>query len=483
MSEPPSGRTVSSVFGLNRTQPELDFVNVNVDGDVPLFVDPFALALRPDPWSQRAHGTLVDFFQQVVDEIRAGQLERALQLLGNLNEPNETRLGLSRGSPHGAGIGDGQAEKLLRALSESSAVKTGFIRQIEDCELMIEGVSRDKISDLTTNVIRRDLVSYTQAQCALWGIPVASAPLPPCFDNDARAWISDYHNVPVVDGSPVVFVPKVLVRRDPAYDHVKYYRHFVLEYLKAEHLSANSSLVHAFKNGRRDVFKKDLEQQFPCSKEFLYQFSKEHPGVLASYRDALVALERKGRTESVSREEEVILAGALIAALRSTPPGSEGATVYHRLMTGILEVLLFPAVLNPTVELEIHEGRKRIDIVMENGARDGLFYRLHSVRKLPASYVAIECKNYSKDVANPELDQLAGRFSPLRGKLGLLCFRTVDDRAKLIARCRDTLKDDRGLILPLDDETVIQLLAGLKDSGRRSIEEGLGRLVSEIWLD
>ena len=471
------------MFGLNKTQPELDFVNVNVDGDLPLFVDPFALALRPDPWSQGAHDTLVGFFQQVVDEIRAGQMDRALNLLGNLQEPNETRLGLSRGSPEGAGIGDGQAQQLLRALADSNAVKTGFIRQIEDCELMIEGVGRDKISDLATNVIRRELVSYTQAQCVLWGIPVASVPLPPCFDTDQRAWIADYHSLPVVDGAPVVLVPKVIVRRAPAYDHTRYYRHFVLEYLKAEQLSANSSLVRSLKNGSRKVYKKDVEAEYPCSKDFLYRFSKDHPGVLANYRDALEALERQGLTEKVSREDEIILIGALIAALQAIPPGSEAATDYHRLMIGIWEVLFFPVLLNPTGEQRIHDGRKRIDIVMENGARDGVFHRLHSVRKLPASYVAIECKNYLEEVANPELDQLSGRFSQLRGKVGFLCFRTVDDRARLIARCRDTLTDDRGLIVPMDDETVIQLLSGLKEGGRRSVEDRLSRLVSEIWLD
>jgi hypothetical protein len=470
------------VFGLGKTQPELDFVNVDVDGDLPLFVDPFALSQRPDPWSKSAHATLVGFFQKIIDHVRAGRLDGARRLLGNLQEPNETRLGLSRGEPEGAGIGRFQAEQLLQALSQSSAVKTGFIRQIEDCELMIEGVSHDKVSDLTTNVIRRHLVAYTQQQCGLWGIPMTNTPLSPCFIEEPEGWLADYHNVPVVDGRPLVLVPKVIARHSPAYDHQDYYRKFVLEYLKAEHLSANSSLVHSLKNGSRKVYKKDLEREFPCSKDFLFRFSKERPGVLEDYRRTLEVLESKGRTEPVSREEEVVLAEALIAALREIPAGPERASEYHRLMTGILELLFFPALLNPMVEKEIHDGRKRLDIVMENGAISGVLHRLHSVRHLPCAYVAIECKNYSKDVANPEFDQLAGRFSPLRGKLGLLCFRTVDHRATLIARCRDTLKDDRGLIVPFDDETVIRLLSTLESQGRDAVEHVLEELITEVWI-
>jgi hypothetical protein len=455
-------RPVSVVYGLGKTQPELDFVNVDLDGDLPLFVDPFALSQRPDPWSKRTHSTLVGFFQNVVDDIRAGRTDSARRLLGNLQEPNETRLGLSRGKPEGAGIGRLQAEQLLQALSHSSAVRTGLIRQIEDCELMIEGISRDKVSDLTTNVIRRHLVEYTQQQCGLWQIPMVSAPLPACYIDESGEWLADYHNVPVVDGRPLVLIPKVIVRHSPAYDHQEYYRKFVLGFLRAEHLSANSSLVHSLRNGQRRVYQKDLKREYPCSKDFLSRFSKDHPGVLENYRQTLEALEKTGRTPTVSREEQAVLAEALAAALKAIPPGAESATEYHRLMTGVLELLFFPTLLNPTVEKEIHDGRKRLDIIMENGATSGVLYRLHNVRHLPCPYVAIECKNYSKDVSNPELDQLAGRFSPVRGKLGFLCFRAVDDYPTLIARCRDTFREDRGLIIPLNDDTVVRLLSALE---------------------
>jgi len=69
---------------------------------------------------------------------------------------------------------------------------------------------------------------------------------------------------------------------------------------------------------------------------------------------------------------------------------------------------------------------------MENGARDGIFQRLHSMRGIPCSFVPIECKNYSTEIANPELDQISGRLSPVRGKVGIICYRTFDDRALFI---------------------------------------------------
>lgn len=105
----------SDVFNLRKTQPELDFADVSLNTDNRLFVDPFALSQKEDRWSQDAHHTVVSFFQAVIDGIREGNEVRAIELLGHLREPNETRLGYSRRRVQGAGIGDMQAEDLFDA--------------------------------------------------------------------------------------------------------------------------------------------------------------------------------------------------------------------------------------------------------------------------------------------------------------------------------------------------------------------------------
>jgi hypothetical protein len=402
-----------------------------------------------------------------------------LQFLG---EPNETRLGYSEGRPQGAGIGPGQADELYQALSGSTAVKTGFIQALEECELMIDGISRDKISDLTTNILREALARYTHDQCLLHGIPTQDAALPPYYSPDTHTWVSGYLPLPVIRGKPALLVPKAIARYDPAYDHQHYYGRFVLSYLQAEELRATSSLVRTLKNGKRVVYKKDLKELYPLSKEFLFEFSRDHPKVLQAYRDDLGDLERAGVNDRKTDDDEPAIAGLLAEALQAISPGSDDASTYHSLMIGIVEFVFFPSLLYPKKEAEIHQGRKRIDIVMENGARSGIFARLHEVRKLPSAFVAFECKNYTTEVSNPEMDQLAGRFSPNRGKVGFLCCRTFQDRATFIERCRDTLRDDRGLILPVDDSAILAFLDEIKHGHRPALDAHLSRLVDEVWL-
>lgn len=334
--------TFTEYFQLGKNQAELDFVDVPIDGDIPLFVDPFAISLRPDNWSHRCHRTIISYFQNLLDYIKSGNDNQAFQLLRFLREPNETRFGFSRGRPQGAGVGGFQANQILQALKTSEAFRTGFISSLGECELMIDGVGRDKISDLTTNIIRFHLADYTLSQCQLWDIPVQQAPLPPFYSADNGSWNASYFKLPIASNGPVLLVPKVIARYDIAHDHNDYYNKFVVEFLQAEHLNAGSSLVTTLRSGRRRVYKKDIKAAYPKTKQRLYEFSLNHPEVLATYREHIERIEQEGLSAQLSTEDEYILADALIEALDSIPPGNNTANDYHNLIIGILEFLFFP---------------------------------------------------------------------------------------------------------------------------------------------
>ena len=83
----------------------------------------------------------------------------------------------------------------------------------------------------------------------------------------------------------------------------------------------------------------------------------------------------------------------------------------------------------------------------------------------------IECKNFSRDVANPEIDQIGGRFSPNRGQMGIIACRSVDDMQKLIIRCSDTYQDSRGLIIPLVDDDFCELLKYKSEENEKAIDD------------
>lgn len=92
----------SDHFGLNKSQAELDFVDVPLHTDIPLFIDPYALSIEPDPWFVECNDLVVGFFELVFDAIRDGRRTEARTLLRSLHENNDTHLGYSSCKTEGA---------------------------------------------------------------------------------------------------------------------------------------------------------------------------------------------------------------------------------------------------------------------------------------------------------------------------------------------------------------------------------------------
>ena len=184
-----------------------------------------------------------------------------------------------------------------------------------------------------------------------------------CWDVHAESWKNSYQPLPVVNGKRIILVPKYSVRRTLAIDSSYYYNHHVLNFIQEEHLSANSSLVYTLKNGSRKVYKKDLKDRFPFSKNFLAHFSENHPEVLANYKTCRQRIDATTGTlthrDFDETYDEKAFAEALSTSLDNIPPGRDSADRYHTFMIGALEVILWPNLILPQKESAIHGGRKR----------------------------------------------------------------------------------------------------------------------------
>ncbi|HCS78997.1 TPA: hypothetical protein DIV55_04620 [Patescibacteria group bacterium] len=205
----------SEYFKLGKSQHELDFVDIPINtSDIPLFIDPYAISKRDDRWSIQCHNHIVSFFQRVIDLMRSNKDNEAKYMLAGLKEPNQTRFGLSKGiHPRGRGIGREQSVDLFDALQDSTAVRTGFIKDLEDCELLIEGISRDKISNIATDIIKSQLIEYTQAQCFLFNVPMSSVASDLIWDVANTKWTNQYADLPVCNGRSVILVPCIWKHR------------------------------------------------------------------------------------------------------------------------------------------------------------------------------------------------------------------------------------------------------------------------------
>jgi len=456
---------VSEHYGIGKTQASLEFVDVDISDDVPVFISPRAVLSVTTQWGHECVALIQDFFEHILMLINTGRNTEARALLAALGEPNETHLGLSTGKSRGHALGPGSAGNVWQELSESEAARTGLLTDLEDTVLLVPGISNDIVSDITTNIIRAPLIRFTQEIAEKYDIPlVDGVATGPKWDPRQKAWFEDFDRFPVTPSGRLLLVPRAIVRMNMAFDVNEYYRHYLLSHLQGVEIAANSGLVEILKNGNPRVTKKALQEKYGSGKQTIITQTRAHPAVLDRYkRDK----EDKGRVPLGHEDLAAATGGSepdwdtLLANVISCQSGAGDSTRYEKAVEALLTALLYPNLDFPKHQHEIHNGRKRIDITYANMAATGFFSWLSQHH--PSSLVFVECKNYGGEVANPELDQLSGRFSPGRGKFGLLVCRSFDNKERFLDRCRDTAADDRGLIIALDDGDLRQLVADRKN--------------------
>ncbi len=173
---------------------------------------------------------------------------------------------------------------------------------------------------------------------------------------------------------------------------------------------------------------------------------------------------------------------SIIERLKGIREGPHSANEYHALMMDAVGTIFSHQLRKPVKEQRINEARKRVDIVFNNSSQRGFFHDLSLKHQIPCAYVFFECKNYSTDPVNPELDQLSGRLSERRGLFGVLLCRKVSDKETMLKRCRDLVHDKRAHILVLDDSDITHLLQLRADNKSEGINDYMDDLFRQLLM-
>ncbi|MER6011437.1 hypothetical protein [Streptomyces bluensis] len=203
---------------------EYDWFNPILENDTLLFVDPFLIfSDRDESWRQ-GYNEIMNYFQSAFDLLARSKLnpkhqfyKRTLTLM-EFPEPREFRLGFASKSSAGSGSGPGLASKVVEAMSQ--AVRRGIedIEHFEELGILVSGINRDRISDITCNLLKPRLIKYTQRVCHSLDIPMEIREVKHSrFDEVRSRWVDDDYLVPVdpETDQPVLLVPKRFLRELP----------------------------------------------------------------------------------------------------------------------------------------------------------------------------------------------------------------------------------------------------------------------------
>lgn len=225
---------------------DIDFIDIRLETDTALYVDSERAVLSNHPFSVSVSRCIDDFFSTLYDAALA-QNELALyRILSFGREPNETHLGLSASRSCGKGTSPEILMPIIKSMIRMGLFERGLVTQLGDLHLWTPNFGYDRLSDLTTNIIREVLYDYTLEQYKRWGIELCGA-----RTTASATWNSATHRWEVrefpellSDGFRTLLVPKAFVGRSMLSSPGQLLQKYALSYRQREHLDERSSLCH-----------------------------------------------------------------------------------------------------------------------------------------------------------------------------------------------------------------------------------------------
>lgn len=211
-------------FGVSSLGEEDDWFDLIVNGDTPLYVDPFLVFEDSDPFWAGARKDTLDFFSLALEYVKlAGGRKTSphwlkAQRMLNFPEPKEFALGLSMGHPEGSGAGDVYAARMTDALGILARHGVTEIEHIQTFSLFCKGLGVDRISDIFCNILKAKFIEYTVEVATRHGVPLESVPVKHIsWNRETGRWKTDRVDLP---SSPaftggVILAPKRFMKDIP----------------------------------------------------------------------------------------------------------------------------------------------------------------------------------------------------------------------------------------------------------------------------
>ncbi|MDY3338726.1 hypothetical protein PG279_05990 [Riemerella anatipestifer] len=223
------------------------------------------------------------FWGEILKNIRRKDIKSLYKTLSGLSEPNETRLGFAVSKKKGNSISKKIKPKLIEAIQKNKAVQTGILSDFADAELFIEDIGPDRISDITTKIIKSELVKFTQDQCNLWGIPMETVKQKDFFNLSNLKWEHKSVELPTFEGKAIIFVPKDIVRlKNSSNSNLKCFYIFAIRKFISNDKDYIQDISPSGKDGILQL--KDIKAKYPLSKESLSNWMLKHPKMLVDFK-------------------------------------------------------------------------------------------------------------------------------------------------------------------------------------------------------
>lgn len=288
----------SSYAGINvNGHANFDFVDIRLDKDNLVFIDPILLELAPDNWSKNATKLVHSYFSSCYHFFRNNEMGKISDLFAHAHEQNATKLGYGNGKN-----GKGKTEKGLKESLEDFGLLVREISTVNkaiDTPIFVKNFGKDCMSDLLTNILHEPLNEFTASQMKKHNLslPTKSKTFW-TWSIEERAWIQVERKSWLYEGKELLLVPKWIVRPNYIYG----IDHYLLSVIAREIKTKEKKILEDMSNQevvdnyfKPEKYKKTIE------------YTKEHSNVLEKYHEHVIkCYKKKGNRITDEKLDEII---------------------------------------------------------------------------------------------------------------------------------------------------------------------------------
>ena len=267
---------IAQYLNLNAGHSGLTFVDIDVDRDNRLFLDPCLIEHANDEISLRAQKTLHSFEDKLFYEMKNEDWNNT-NIFDHAHEVHSTKLGYGNGLN-----GKGKTSKGLKEsldLLRTLVCDIDTISKIQDITIFVKDFAEDNMSDLLTNLLRKHLNDFTASIMRQYGIEPTGAQSYYFWNSETNSWDVSVEPFWVLGNKKILLVPKHWVRKRFIFRTHQYLMRVIVERLRncAEYADFSKKEIRSCLERTSDHWEYDN----------VIDYTKENPDALEEYHDLL----------------------------------------------------------------------------------------------------------------------------------------------------------------------------------------------------
>ena len=432
---------LTDYHGIHAAQVDLDFAIPFLDEDIPLYLDPFMLWRSPSQQDQSLHAGLVNAFNHLGLLASRGRESEAIESLIIASECDEVGLGTSL-TKKGKRIGSNKAREIINLFKSIPHYQRNGFRHVEEIQFFVDGISKDRISDISCSFLKSFLIDFTIDQCEFIGVDTQPCTIEHVYHYRAKEFVSeDNVSLPVnpESGAPIILVPKRWMRFAPWINYDEYF----------EKYCPQDEISHKPEDLTRIKVLNYNRQNYGAVER--YVFSKER-----NFEDCL--------NDPLFSQIPVTSAKRVSAQIKKLPTGKTGGAdvKYEKLVGRLLPSLLYPKLDFAQEQARTEDGVSIRDLIFYNTRSTPLLQEL--MDDYGSRQITFEMKNVAA-IERTHVDQINRYLTDELGKFGVLVTRNPLKKAEM-TRTVNLWAGQRKAVITLTDADLEQMVE-VFESGQR----------------